>query len=127
MPKLIGSPTSMESVGNKPKFCEEYVGVVNTGESRLSVTIVRSPAGWEGVPQYGEYHEYRIVLRGMLRVEYEEGAIDVECGQGVHIEPFEYVRFSTPREDGAEYVNVCTPAFSRANIHREKLTQKSSA
>jgi mannose-6-phosphate isomerase-like protein (cupin superfamily) len=120
MPKLIASPTPIASVGNMPKLCDEYVGLVNTGEARVSITVVRSPAGWEGDAQYGEYDEYRYVLKGMVRVEYAEGTIDVEAGQALHVEPLEWVRFSTPREGGAEYINVCTPAFSRNIIHREK-------
>ncbi len=120
MPKLIGSPTQISSVGNKPKLCDEYVGVVNTGEARLSITSVRSPAGWQGVAQYGEYDEYRLVLNGMLRVEYEGGQIDAQAGQALHVLPLEWVRFSTPNEDGAEYINICTPAFSSATIHRDK-------
>jgi len=121
MPKLIGSPTPIASVGNKPKLCDEYVGLVNTGESRVSITVVRSPGGWEGTAQYGEYDEYRIVLKGVLHVEHAGGTIDVEAGQALYVEPLEWVRFSTPREGGAEYINVCTPAFSRALIHREKI------
>jgi ethanolamine utilization protein EutQ len=120
MPSLIGSPTPISSVGNKPKLCDEYVGLVNTGDAEVSITMVRSPAGWEGTAQYGEYDEYRIVLKGMLRVEHSEGSIDVEAGQGLHVKPLEWVRFSTPNEGGAEYINVCTPAFSPAIIHREK-------
>ena len=120
MPKLIGSPTPIASVGNKPKLCDEFVGLVNTGEARVSITVVRSPEGWEGEAQYGEYDEYRYVLKGMVRVEHDGGAIDVEAGQTLHVEPLEWVRFSTPREGGADYINVCTPAFSRALIHREK-------
>jgi len=120
MPRLIGSPTPISSVGNKPKLCDEFVGLVNTGEPRLSITVVRSPSGWEGDAQYGEYDEYRVVIRGMLRVEHDGGIIDVEAGQALHVKPREWVRFSTPREGGAEYINVCTPAFSRATLHRER-------
>ena len=76
MPKLIGSPTPIDSVGNKPKLCDEYVGLVNTGEPRVSITVVRSPARWEGTAQYGEYDEYRLVLKGMLRVEHAGGTTD---------------------------------------------------
>ena len=122
MPELIGSPTPISSVGNKPKLCDEFVGLVNTGEPRLSVTMVHSPAGWEGASQYGEYDEYRVVLKGMLRVEHSGGTIDVEAGQALHVKPLEWVRFSTPLEGGADYINVCMPAFSRATVHRDKGT-----
>jgi hypothetical protein len=119
MPELIGSPTLIPAVGNKPKVCEEFVGLINTGEARVSITVVRSPAGWEGAAQYGEYDEYRLVLKGVLHVEHTGGTIEVEVGQALHVKSREWVRFSTPHEGGAEYINVCMPAFSLASIHRE--------
>jgi mannose-6-phosphate isomerase-like protein (cupin superfamily) len=119
MPILIASPTPIDSVGNKPKLCDEFVGLVNTGESKLSLTVVRSPKGWEGVSQWADYDEYRIVLGGSLHVDYAGGAMDVNAGQGLHVKPAEWVRFSTPGEEGAEYINVCTPAFSAKTVHRK--------
>jgi mannose-6-phosphate isomerase-like protein (cupin superfamily) len=116
MPKLIGSPTPIAAVGNVPKLCDEFVGLVNTGDSKVSVTMVRSPAGWQGSVQYGEYDEYRVVLKGTLHVEHNGGAMDVAAGQALHVKPLEWVKFSTP--GAAEYLNVCTPAFSRAIVHR---------
>jgi len=110
----------MESVGNKTKFVDEYVGFVNTGESRASITVVHSPMGWEGLAQWADYDEYRIVLKGMLRVEHAGGTLDVGAKQGLHVKPGERVRFSTPGEDGADYINVCLPAFSAATVHRAK-------
>ena len=60
-----------------------------------------------------------LVLRGMLRVEHEGGAIDVRAGQAIVTAPGEWVRYSTPEDGGAEYVAVCTPAFSPATVHRD--------
>ena len=119
MPKLIASPTAIESVGNKTKHCDEFVGLVNTGDRKVSVTVVRSPAGWEGVAQKADYDEYRIVMKGMLRVEHVGGSLDVGTAQALHVKPGEWVRFSTPSEGGAEYINVCVPAFSAATLHRK--------
>src|SRR6476646_6333955 len=120
MPKLIASPTQIAAVGNITKYADEYVGVVNTGEAKLSITLVNSPAGWIGVGQYSDYREYRVVYRGLLRVEYEGGTLDVEAGQGLNVSPGEWVRYSTPNAEGAEYVTVCVPAFSRAGLHRDE-------
>jgi len=120
MPELIGSPTPIDSVGNKTKPCDEYVGLVNTGESKVSITVVHSPIGWEGIGQRADYDEYRIVLKGMLHVEHEGGTMDVAPKQGLHVKPGEWVRFSTPGEGGADYINVCVPAFSLALVRREK-------
>ncbi len=119
MPTLIASPTPIDSVGNRPKLCDEYVGWVNTGESKLSVTMVRSPTGWEGVSQWADYDEYRIVIKGALRVEFAGGDLEVKAGQALHVKPAEWVRFSTPGEGGAEYINVCTPAFTAKTVHRK--------
>jgi len=120
MPTLIGSPTPIASVGNLTKFADEYVGLTNTGESKVSITCVRSPGGWIGVWQYSDYCEYRVVLMGLLRVEHAEGTLDVQAGQALDVKPGEWVRYATPDEGGADYVTVCLPAFSRAGVHRER-------
>lgn len=120
MPKLIASPTQIAAVGNLTKYADEYIGLVNTGESKLSITLVQSPAGWQGVGQYADYREYRIVYKGVLHVQYEDGTLEVEAGQGLEVNPGEWVRYSTPGEAGADYVTVCVPAFSRAGVHRDE-------
>jgi mannose-6-phosphate isomerase-like protein (cupin superfamily) len=117
MPKLIASPTRIASVGNMSKFADEYVGLTNTGDSKVSITRVRSPAGWEGLWQYSDYREYRVVLSGVLHVEFSDGDVDVESGQGLDVDPAEWVRYATPGE--ADYITVCMPAFSRATVHRK--------
>ena len=120
MPKLIGSPTPIASVGNITKFADEYVGLTNTGEAKVSITRVQSPEGWEGVWQYSDYREYRVVLKGLLRVEHSDGSLDVAAGQGLDVEPSEWVCYSTPEAGGADYMTVCIPAFSRATVHRKR-------
>ena len=59
------------------------------------------------------------MLAGMLRVEFEGGALDVRAGQAVVAEPGEWVRYSSPSRGGAEYVAVCLPAFSPDSVHRD--------
>jgi hypothetical protein len=120
MPHLIASPTPISSVGNITKFANEYVGMTNTGETKVSITRVQSPGGWIGVWQYADYREYRVVLHGLLRVEHEDGTLDVVAGQGLDVQAGECVRFATPEEEGADYMTVCVPAFSRALVHRER-------
>jgi quercetin dioxygenase-like cupin family protein len=119
MPKLIGSPTAIAAVGSLPKFSDEYVGLVNTGDSKISITLMKSPPGWEGIGRTANFHEYKVVFKGLVRVTTPEGDIDVAAGQAVHVEPGEWVRYSTPSVDGAEYVTVCLPAFSRAEMERD--------
>ncbi|MBK8253961.1 MAG: cupin [Polyangiaceae bacterium] len=120
MPTLIEKPTRITAAGNKPKLIDEYVGRVNNAESRLSVAHMRSPGGWVEPGQTPEFDEYTVVLRGMLRVESKNGALDVREGQGVLTRAGEWVRYSTPEESGAEYIAVCLPAFSPGTVHRDE-------
>jgi quercetin dioxygenase-like cupin family protein len=120
MPKLIEKPTRITAAGNKPKLIDEYVGRVNSGDEVASVAHMRSPGGWVEPGQRPEFRELTVVLKGLLRVESEGGALDVAAGQGVITEPGEWVRYSTPSDDGAEYIAVCLPAFSPGTVHRDE-------
>jgi mannose-6-phosphate isomerase-like protein (cupin superfamily) len=120
MPKLIESPTRIEAAGNKPKLIDEFVGRVNSKDSNISIAHMRSPDGWQEPGQRPDFDEFTIVLKGLLRVEHEGGAMDVRAGQAVHTRPREWVRYSTPAEGGAEYIPVCLPAFSPATVHRDE-------
>lgn len=119
MPTLIEQPKVVTAAGNKPKRIEEYVGRVSSGHQSVSIARMVSPGGWEEPAQRPEFEEMTIVLRGTLRVETDEGVIDVHAGQAVIAHPGERVRYSTPGEDGAEYIAVCLPAFSPDTVHRE--------
>lgn len=119
MPTLIAAPTRIEAAGNKPKLIDEYVGRVNSGTAAVSVAHMRSPGGWEEPAQRPEFHEYTVVLKGMLRVEHDGGTIDVHAGQAVIAAPGERVRYSSPLPEGAEYIAVCLPAFSPDTVHRD--------
>lgn len=119
MPTFIAAPTRIEAAGNKPKLIDEYVGRVNSGTAGVSVAHMRSPGGWVEPGQRPAFDEYTVVLRGTLRVEHDGGATDVHAGQAVITRAGEWVRYSTPGDDGAEYVAVCTPAFSPATVHRD--------
>jgi mannose-6-phosphate isomerase-like protein (cupin superfamily) len=119
MPTLIAQPTRVQAAGNRPKLIDEYVGRVNTGDERLSVAHMRSPAGWVEPGQTPEFDEYTVVLRGLLRVTHRGGSLDVRAGQAVLVRGGEWVQYSTPEADGAEYIAVCLPAFSPATVHRD--------
>jgi mannose-6-phosphate isomerase-like protein (cupin superfamily) len=120
MPTLIEKPTRITAAGNKPKLIDEYVGRVNTGEPAVSVAHMRSPGGWVEPGQTPDFDEYTLVLRGTLRVEHRGGTLDVPAGQAVLVRSGEWVRYSTPGDDGAEYVAVCLPAFSPDTVHRDR-------
>jgi mannose-6-phosphate isomerase-like protein (cupin superfamily) len=120
MPKLISAPTRITAAGNKPKLIDEFVGHVNSRESRLSVAHMRSPGGWIEPGQTPEFDEFTIVLKGILRVEHGAGVIDVHVGEAIHTMPGEWIRYSTPEPEGAEYIAVCLPAFSPGTVHRDE-------
>jgi mannose-6-phosphate isomerase-like protein (cupin superfamily) len=120
MPTLIDRPTRIEAVGNKPKRIDEYVGRVNGGEAAVSIAHMRSPAGWIELGQAPEFDEYTAVLHGMLRVEHRGGTLEVRAGQAVVVRRGEWVRYSTPGDDGAEYLAICVPAFSPATVHPDR-------
>jgi mannose-6-phosphate isomerase-like protein (cupin superfamily) len=119
MPRRIEGPTVVAASGNKPKEIREYVGRVNTGEDGLSVAHMRSPSGWREPGQCPEFDEYTLVLRGTLRVESRDGVLEIGAGQAVVAKRGEWVRYSTPGPEGAEYVAVCRPAFSPEAAHRD--------
>jgi mannose-6-phosphate isomerase-like protein (cupin superfamily) len=120
MPRLIGRPTVIAAVGNKPKRIEEFIGRVNSADDRLSVARMTSPAGWQEPGQRPDFEEVTVVLRGMVRVETETDTFVVQAGQAIVTGAGEWVRYSTPGEDGAEYIAICVPAFSPDTVHRDE-------
>ena len=119
MPRHIKSPTRIESAGNKPKLIDEFVGRVNTSSDHTSVAHMRSPGGWVEPAQTPEFEEITVVIKGLLRVESDDGVIDVVPGQAIVTAPGERVRYSTPEPEGAEYIAICLPAFSPDSVHRD--------
>jgi mannose-6-phosphate isomerase-like protein (cupin superfamily) len=120
MARLISKPTQVIAAGNKPKIILEHVGRVNSGTTALSIAHMKSPPGWIEPGQTPEFDEHTLVLRGTLRVETREGALDVREGQAVVAPAGEWVRYATPGNEGAEYVAVCLPAFSPGAVHRDE-------
>lgn len=119
MPRFIPAPSVIEAAGNKPKRIEEFIGRVNSATEALSVARMQSPQGWEEPGQAPEFDEYTVVLAGSLRVTTREGSLDVAAGSAVIVSAGEWVQYSTPGEQGAEYVAVCLPAFSPDTVHRD--------
>ena len=119
MPTLIPQPTRIQAAGNKPKLIDEYIGRMNSKTSATSVAHMRSPGGWVEPGQTPEFDEFTIVLKGTLRVEHKGGTLDVHAGQAVIAHTGEWVRYSTPAPEGAEYIAVCLPAFSMESVHRD--------
>ena len=119
MARLIENPTTIAAVGNKPKRIEEYVGRVNTSTDQISIARMKSSPGWEEPGQTPEFDEFTVVLAGMLRVQTRTSVLEVHAGQAVHVSAEEWIRYSTPEPEGAEYISVCLPAFSPHAVHRD--------
>jgi mannose-6-phosphate isomerase-like protein (cupin superfamily) len=119
MPRLIPSPSVIQAAGNKPKIIQEFVGRVNSATTDLSVARMQSPGGWVEPGQTPEFDEYTLVLKGMLRVASRSGHLDVRAGQAVVVVKGEWVQYSSPEPEGAEYIAICHPAFSPESVHRD--------
>jgi len=119
MPTLIEAPTRIQAAGNKPKLIDEYIGRVNSKDESVSVAHMKSPGGWVEPGQRPTFRELTVVLRGRLVVEHEDGSLDVRGGQAIITEPGEWIRYSSPDSEGAEYMAICLPAFSIDTVHRD--------
>lgn len=119
MPVHITTPARILAAGNLPKEIAEFFGLVSTGNPEVSIALMRSPSGWEEPGQTPEFDEYSLVLKGRLRVEHAGGVAEVGPGEAVMAAKGEWVRYSTPGPEGAEYVSVCIPAFSPQAVHRD--------
>jgi mannose-6-phosphate isomerase-like protein (cupin superfamily) len=120
MPRLIAAPTRIAAAGSQPKIIEEFIGRVNSGTSAVSIARMKSPSGWTEPAQTPEFDEYTVVLAGSLRVTSRDGHVDVNAGQAIITPAGEWVQYSSPNPEGAEYVAVCLPAFSPDTVHREE-------
>ena len=120
MATKIKQPTIIEAAGNKPKLIEEFIGRVNSDTAKISIARMTSPQGWEEPGQRPEFDEFTVVLRGMLRVRTETQDFEIRTGEAIIVNRGEWVQYSTPGKEGAEYIAVCLPAFSPELVHRDK-------
>jgi mannose-6-phosphate isomerase-like protein (cupin superfamily) len=119
MIKLIQAPERIAAAGNMPKAIDEFFGKVNSQTAEISIARMKSPPGWQEPGQIPEFDEYTVVLRGMLRVETKKDDFYVHQNQAIMVGKGEWVRYSSPEGDGAEYVAVCVPAFSPDKVNRD--------
>lgn len=116
----IEKPTRVQAAGNPPKSIEEFVGRVNSRTEALSIARMVSPSGWTEPGQTPEFDEYTVVLRGSLHVKLKDREVEVTAGQAILVHRGEWVQYSTPCPEGAEYIAVCLPAFSPQTVHRDE-------
>ena len=119
MPKIIKSLTSIESVGNKPKIIKEFIGLVNSKTSNISIAHMHSPSGWSEPGQKPDFDEYTIILEGRLKVETEHDIFYINKEEAIITYAGEWVKYSTPDKNGAKYIAVCIPAFSPDTVNRD--------
>ena len=125
--KKINSASIITAAGNKPKKIEEFIGRVNSNTSSISVARMKSPSGWIEPAQKPEFDEYTLVLKGKLNVKTENDNFEINENEAVIISKNEWVQYSTPGPEGAEYIAICIPAFSQYKVHREDLKFPSKA
>jgi len=119
MPTLIPAPIRLESTTNKTILIDEYIGKLRSGHDQVSIAFLQCPPGWVEPGQTPNFEEFTLVLKGTVRITHRNGVIDVHAGQTVITHPGEWVQYSTPENEGAEYVAVCLPAFSMEDAHRD--------
>lgn len=119
MAKKIEKAIVIKAAGNKPKRIEEFIGRVNSKTGEVSIARMKSPGGWREPGQTPEFNEYTLVLKGMLRVSTKDGVFDIREGEAIIAHAGEWVQYSTPDPEGAEYIAVCLPAFSPDIVHRD--------
>ena len=117
---IIKEPTVIKACGNKPKVIEEFIGRANSQTEQVSIARMKSPGGWEESGQTPDFDEYTLVLKGFLRIKTENKTVDIKTGEAVISPRGQWVQYSTPGSDGAEYIAVCLPAFSPETAHRDE-------
>jgi mannose-6-phosphate isomerase-like protein (cupin superfamily) len=109
----------LHAAGNPPKQIEEFIGRLNSKTNEVSIARMKSPCGWSEPGQTPEFDEYTVVLKGVLNVATKSGDQKVCAGQAIIVKKGEWVQYSTPGPEGAEYIAVCKPAFSPEIVHRD--------
>ena len=120
MISVIKKPKVIKAAGNKPKTIEEFIGKVNSQTQDVSIARMKSPSGWEEPKQAPEFDEYSLVLKGFLRIKTENETLDIKAGEAVIVPKGQWIQYSTPGPEGAEYIAVCVPAFSIDTVHRDE-------
>ena len=119
MVTLIENPSIIEAAGNKPKIIKEFIGRVNSKTEAVSIAKMESPSGWVEPGQTPKFDEYTVVLKGEVQVQTKDNTYVVKAGQAIITPAEEWVQYSTPGEQGAEYIAVCLPAFSPDIVKRD--------
>lgn len=120
MAKIIEKPSIIKAAGNKEKIIHEFFGAVNSGNKDVSIAVMTSPSGWVEPGQTPEFDEYTVVISGEIHIKTKDKEFDIKAGQAVLISKGEWVQYSTPHPDGANYLSVCIPAFTPDTVNRDE-------
>jgi mannose-6-phosphate isomerase-like protein (cupin superfamily) len=117
--KVVTKPAVINAAGFPPKIIEEFIGNVSSKNSEISIARMKSPTGWSEPGQTPEFDEYTLVLKGTLVVESKKRMYELHENQAIIVNKGEWVKYSTPYENGAEYIAICVPAFSPDLVQRD--------
>ena len=119
MPRLIEQPTVIAAAGNKPKQIRRIRRPRQfrpRRRQRGADGLAARLAGARPAARVRGDHR-RAAGRAARRARGRHARR--RAGQAIVTAPGEWVRYSTPEPDGAEYIAVCLPAFSPATVHRD--------
>lgn len=116
----IRKPAIVTAAGSPSKVIEEFIGRVSSGTTAMSIARMKSPPGWSEPGQTPQFDEYTVVLQGSLHVKLKDATFDVGAEQAIIVKAGEWVQYSTPSPEGAEYIAACIPAFSSERVHRDE-------
>ncbi|GEM_PF-43135 len=117
MVTIIYEPRLIPASGEPPKSIKEFIGLIVSGNDKVSIARMKSPPGWREPGQNPDFDEYTLVLEGNLVIETRESMYIVGKDQAAYVPKNEWVRYSTP--EGASYIAVCIPSFSPDAVHRD--------
>ena len=120
MPVKINNASVFTAMGNKPIEIREFFGKVNSGSEEISIARLICPGNWVEPGQKPDFDEYTVVLKGTLRVSAKDRYYDINAGEAIITYKGEWIQYSTPTGEGADYIAVCIPAFTIEKANRDE-------
>ena len=128
MSAIAEKPANQYVVNFHDMETKPTIGKTSTGEGasfngdRIYCGLVTKKKGTGSKAHYHPDETFNYVLKGALQVDTRQDTHQIAAGQAVIVPRGEWVRYSTPSAEGAEYIAVCLPAFSPATVHRDEGT-----
>jgi mannose-6-phosphate isomerase-like protein (cupin superfamily) len=112
MGKLINYGMQVKVGGELPPVIKEFVGMKIDRCSDISIAKIVTESGWEDTGKTPEFKEFVIVDYGMLRIDTKTQSYQLKAGMGYVVNPGEWVRYSSPGENGSVFFSICTPSYT---------------